>query len=49
MFSNKIVAELYYICSILTLATEVIGCACCDGCAKSCKCTDCKCSSFPFV
>ena len=28
--------------------TDVSGCACCDICAKSCMCSDCKCCTFPM-
>ena len=28
--------------------TDVSGCSCCDACAKSCMCIDCKCTSFPI-
>ena len=28
--------------------TDVSGCSCCDVCAKSCMCIDCKCNSFPI-
>ena len=34
---------------ILTLMSLIVlGCSCCDVCAKSCMCIDCKCNSFPI-